>query len=112
MRRSLLLLVALCVLSFLSLQADSAPIKGKKDNTPPAGFKALFNGKNLDGWQGVVPIKERAKLSAEELAKEIKEANKKVLSHWTVTKDGVLEYDGKADNLQTVKDYGDFELYL
>ncbi len=82
---------------------------------PPApaadGFVSLFNGKDLTGWQGLVPINERAKLSPEELAKKQKEADEKDLPHWTV-QDGILVYDGKGDNLQTVKDYGDFELYV
>ena len=34
-----------------------------------------------------------------------------IAGHWTV-KDGVIHYDGKADNLQTAKDYGNFELYV
>ena len=39
-----------------------------KDNTPPKGFVALFNGKNLNGWQGLVanPPK-RAAMSPDEL---------------------------------------------
>ena len=40
-----------------------------------------------------------------------KEANDKILPHWTV-KDGVLDYDGKGNSLQTVKDYGNFELFV
>ena len=38
------------------------------ENTPPAGFKSLFNGHDLSGWKGLAtdPVK-RAKLSAAEL---------------------------------------------
>ena len=81
------------------------------DNTPPAGFTALFNGKDLTNWQGLVPINVRAKLSPEERAAAQKKANAKYLPHWTV-KDGVLTYDGKGQSLQTGKDYGNFELYV
>jgi hypothetical protein len=81
------------------------------DNVPPPGFTALFNGKDLTGWQGVIPLPQRQKLSPAELAKKQEEANKKVLPHWSV-QEGVLVYDGKGDSLQTVKDYGDFELYI
>jgi hypothetical protein len=84
---------------------------GKKDNTPPEGFTALFNGKDLTGWQGVVPIDQRKKLKPEELEKAHKMANEKYLPHWTV-QDGVINYDGKGNSLQTVKDYGDFEMYV
>src|SRR5262245_21040577 len=82
-----------------------------KDNTPPSGFKALFNGKNLDGWQGLIELPKRAKLSENELAAAQEKANARVLPHWTV-KDGVLHYDGKSNSLQTAKDYGNFELYI
>ena len=84
---------------------------GPKDNTPPPGFVALFNGKDLTGWQGLVTVKQRAMLTPEQLAAKQKEADARVLPHWTV-KDGILHYDGKGDNLQTVKDYGDIELYV
>ncbi|MCI0379624.1 MAG: DUF1080 domain-containing protein [Gemmataceae bacterium] len=82
-----------------------------KDNSPPPGFVALFNGKDLSGWQGMVPINQRAKLSKEELEQAQEKANRKILPNWTVT-DGILHYDGKSNSLQTVKDYGDFELYV
>jgi hypothetical protein len=84
---------------------------GPKDNVPPPGFTALFNGKDLTGWQGLVEIRERAKLTPEQLAKKQEEANKRFLPHWTV-KDGILHYDGKGNNLQTAKDYGNFELWV
>jgi hypothetical protein len=82
-----------------------------RDNTPPPGFVALFNGKDLTGWQGLVELPDRKKLTPEELAAKQQEANRKYLPHWTVS-DGVLYYDGKGQSLQTVKDYGDFELWV
>jgi hypothetical protein len=82
-----------------------------KDNTPPPGFTALFNGKDLAGWKGLVELPQRAKLGPEELAAKQKEADAKFLPHWTV-RDGVLHYDGKGNSLQSAKDYGDFELYV
>jgi hypothetical protein len=78
-------------------------------NTPPEGFTALFNGKDLTGWQSVITMKERKTLSEEKLKEKLESDNKNKLKHWTVT-DGILHYDGKGDSLQTVKDYGDFEL--
>ncbi len=84
--------------------------KQEKDNTPPKGFTALFNGKNLDGWKALVgnpPL--RAKMTPEELALKQAAADKLMKMHWTV-KDGMICYDGKNDNLCTEKDYKDFEL--
>src|SRR5262245_30618530 len=84
---------------------------GPNDNKPPEGFVALFNGKDLTNWQGLVELPERKKLSRDALAKKQKEANEKYLPHWKV-KNGVLHYDGKGQSLQTAKDYGDFELWV
>jgi hypothetical protein len=81
-----------------------------KDNTPPEGYTALFNGKDLTGWQGLVEFPKRDK-DPEKYAAQIKAANEKYLPHWTVN-DGVINYDGKGNSLQTVKDYGDFELLV
>jgi hypothetical protein len=84
---------------------------GPKDNMPPPGFTALFNGKDLSGWQGLVTVFQRSKLSKEELEQKQKEANEKYLPHWQI-RDGILVYDGKGESLQTAKDYGDFELMV
>src|SRR5262249_34049847 len=109
-----------CCLTLAALALLAAPLLARdKDekkqslNTPPAGFKALFNGKDLDGWQIVVPMPLRQKLMKDRDAyeKKVKELNDKHLKHWSV-KDGVLVNDGRGDNLQTVKDFGNFELYL
>src|SRR5262249_25083004 len=81
-----------------------------KDNTPPEGFTALFNGKDLTGWQGLVEIDKRNK-DPEKYAAQVKAANDKYLPHWSV-QDGVIVYDGKGQSLQTVKDYRDFELWV
>jgi Domain of Unknown Function (DUF1080) len=106
MKRYFSLPLVLCALASASLAADA-----KKDNTPPEGFTALFNGKDLTNWQGLVELPQRAKLSPDELAEKQKAANEKYLPHWTI-EDGVLVYDGKGQSLQTAKDYGNFELYV
>jgi hypothetical protein len=102
----------------LALPAPAADEEkaGPKDNTPPPGFTALFNGKDLKGWQSVIPLPERAKLlkkGRDALDARIKADNEKYLKHWTV-KHGVLVFDGKRGgrSLQTVKDYSNFELYV
>lgn len=82
---------------------------GSKDNTPPPGFTALFNGKDLTGWQGLVQINKRKK--GDEYKAQVEAATKEAVKHWTV-KDGVIHYTGKNNNLQSAKDYGNFELYV
>jgi hypothetical protein len=72
----------------------------------------LFNGKDLSGWKGLVenPIA-RAKMSSSELAAKQAEADKKVLSNWSVH-DGMIVFNGSGDNLCTVRDCGDFEMLV
>ena len=80
---------------------------------PPAGFVALFNGKNLDGWWGLKtedPAKWMA-LSPEKFAAKKKASIEDIHKHWTV-EDGVLVNDGHGLYLSTEKNYGDFELHV
>jgi len=85
------------------------------DNTPPEGFVALFNGKDLQGWKGLVqPDKgppARARMSPEQLEREQQQADESMRAHWKV-EDGTLVFDGKGQSLCTVKDYGDFEMLV
>ncbi len=76
------------------------------------GFVPLFNGKNLDGWKGLVedPIK-RAAMSPKALAEAQKKADAKVKDGWEA-KDGLLVFTGKGENLATVKQYEDFEMLV
>jgi hypothetical protein len=110
MRRSASLLsMAVLVLTGSFSYSDDAK---KADNTPPEGYVALFNGKDLTNWKGLVADpKKRAVMSPEELTKAQAVADEKMNAHWAA-KDGVLVFDGKGDNLCTVKDYGDFELWV
>src|SRR4029079_6072747 len=118
------LLVVLAMLAFTA--AVSAQ---EKLNTPPPGFKALFNGKDLTGWKGL-PLKanmnpkkkeaqpyvamtmpDRLNASPGEFAEAQQRGDQSAREHWKV-EDGVLVFDGKGQNLCTDKDYGDFELYV
>lgn len=96
---------------FRNLRIKELP-KKSEDNTPPAGFTALFNGKDLTGWKGLVsdPPK-RAKMPPAELAAAQAKADQKAGDHWKAV-DGVLVFNGKGDSLCTAKDYADFELFV
>ena len=110
------LLRTLALLSPALLLAAAAPADDAAAvNTPPKGFTALFNGKDLTGWQGLIEMPKRQKLMASDpaaYAAAVKKANAAVLPHWKVQADGTLYYDGKSNSLQTIKDYGDFELLM
>ena len=78
------------------------------------GFVSMFNGKNLDGWQGMLldgnPLK-IAKLSENDLAKTQREADIKMIENWSV-KDGQIVFSGKGHNLVSTKKYRDFEMIV
>ena len=85
-------------------------------NKPPKGFVALFNGKDLAGWKGLLkgpydnPSK-RATLSPDKLKELQKEADDDMRANWKVA-DGALVFSGKGRSLCTAKDYGDFEMLV
>ncbi len=83
------------------------------ENPTEGGFVSLFNGKNLDGWKGLVedPIK-RAKMSPRELAAAQKRANEEAAKDWKV-EEGNIVFEGSGyNNLCTEKQYGDFEMLV
>ena len=94
------------------------------NNVPPAGFTALFNGKDLSGWYGwsTKDPTELQKMSAEEQAaykkKSVegglpvgKQGPDHINAHWKV-ENGEIVNDGKGLYLTTDKDYGDFEFWV
>ncbi len=84
--------------------------KPERDNRPPPGFRALFNGNDLQGWKGLVANPpERAKMTPAALQIAERKATLEARKQWGV-RDGEITYDGKNDNLCTARDYGDFEL--
>ena len=76
------------------------------------GFVSMFNGKDLTGWQGLVenPVV-RAKMRRVDLERRQEEANLLVAANWSV-KDGCIWFNGKGNNLCSVKEYGDFEMIV
>jgi hypothetical protein len=81
------------------------------DNTAPEGFMALFNGKDLSGWKGLVADpKKRAALSPDARADAQAQADQLMHENWKV-ENGALVYRGtNFDNLCTAGDYANFEL--
>ncbi|MGI8979977.1 MAG: 3-keto-disaccharide hydrolase [Pirellulaceae bacterium] len=106
-----LLLLPAVLLSLFAL-VSAATAEEKAQNKPPEGFTALFNGKDLSGWKGLVGNpKSRAKMTPEELAKAQVAADKKMKDHWKA-ENGVIVFDGKGDSLCSAKDFADFELLV
>jgi len=111
------------------------------DNKVPAalardGFVSIFNGKDLTGWQALIDLEngtlkfgaglnpaDLLSLSPADRAAKQKFSNDRYLKHWSVI-DGILVFDGVVadkltphveyggQNLQTIKEYGDVDLYV
>jgi hypothetical protein len=92
------LALAALVLSLTSAQAE-----------PPPGFKALFNGKDLEGWVGgdTTDPKKVAAMSPEDREKW----NADMKAHWKA-ENGELVNDGKGKYATTAADYGDIEFRI
>lgn len=82
--------------------------------TSPYGpeFRALSNGRNLEGWKGLVEMPAKLKLPPADLAKAQATADANMREHWKINERGEIEFDGKGQSLVTEKDYEDFELYI
>lgn len=105
MIRTLSLVVGFALVAAVAPAAESQVV--------PAGWTALFNGRDLAGWRGrphFDPAKE-AEGTPEERAKRQAEWNADMAKHWSV-QDGVIVSDGHGVFLTTDRDYGDFELAL
>ena len=80
---------------------------------PPAGFTALFNGKDLAGWRGGDTFDHRKVLAASEpeRAALLQKWTDDMLLHWKV-EGGELLNDGNGKYCTTEKEFGDFELLV
>jgi hypothetical protein len=116
--RKIWLLSTLAVVS-MAFSSRAEEKASATDNKAPEGYVLLFNGKDLAGWQGNVDIKTRATKPKEEVAKLQEKSNQVMTETWKVV-DGVIVHTPKVDakgkksgvSLQTIKDYGDFELLV
>jgi len=118
--RTPLLLIATALSSLL------APASAQAQATPPKGFTALFNGKDLAGFRGGTTFDHRKllamtpearagqirKWTAADQKGSMMELNAKTgKPHWYVEA-GELVNDGFGAYASTEKDYGDFELLV
>ena len=88
------------------------------DNQAPAGFTALFNGKDLTNWKGVTRTEKfdnplvRQKATPEKRAEIQAKSDEEMRASWFVRDGGTLYFSGKGYSLATAKDYGDFEMFV
>ncbi|MEO2014154.1 MAG: DUF1080 domain-containing protein [Fuerstiella sp.] len=79
----------------------------------PEGFRPLFNGQDLDGWQGRPHFDPRklGEMIDEDRKAKISEWTADAKQHWTV-ENGELVNDGHGAYLVTNDDFGDYEFLL
>ena len=82
-------------------------------DSPPPGFIALFNGRDLAGWRGGDTFDHRRWLAMPEAERSATngEWTADMRKHWRV-ENGELVNDGNGKYATTEKDYGDFELLV
>ena len=105
--RLVLLALAVALAPVANLVAADA-----KQNVPPEGYTALFNGKDLSGWRGLnmSPYK-LAEMSDEDRDAMWKKNWDDVTQHWSVD-NGELVNDGHGVYLTTAEDYKNYDLWI
>jgi hypothetical protein len=78
--------------------------------TPPEGFRAIFNGRDLSGWYGLNPHSS-AKLEGEKREANLQQQREEFPQHWRV-ENGELVNVGTGPYATTEEDFGDIELLL
>ncbi len=99
-------LPALCLAAALASSAPAAV-------TPPAGFTALYNGRDLTGWRGGDTFDHRQWQHLPDAERTAREAawTADMHAHWRADGEELVN-DGAGTYATTVKDYGDFELLV
>jgi hypothetical protein len=87
--------------------------QSEEPNVAPAGFKALFNGRDLAGWHGLGHFDPRqlAAMSEDERSKKHAADLEDARQHWRVEQ-GELVNDGHGVYLTTDAEFRDFDLWI
>lgn len=78
--------------------------------TPPAGFRTIFNGKDLTGWYGLNPHSVD-KLTGEKRDAALKKMRDEFADHWRI-ENGELVNDGHGPYATTDEEFGDLEFLI
>ncbi len=77
---------------------------------PPEGFRAIFNGADLEGWHGLNPH-DAAQLNSEKKAENLKAQREEFPKNWTV-ENGELVNDGHGPYATTDEEFRDIEFLI
>ncbi len=87
-----------------------SPVGLAADPAPPEGFRAIFNGRNLEGWHGLNPHS-AAKLTGDKKEENLAQQRADFAKNWTV-ENGELVNDGHGPYATTDDEFGDIELLI
>src|SRR5690348_10337247 len=87
----------------------SANCRGAEPS-PPLGFRAIFNGRDLTGWHGLNPHTV-VKLTGDEKEAALARQRAEFAKDWTV-ENGELVNDGHGPYATTDEEFGDIELLI
>lgn len=94
-------------------EGETTRVSPAVDNVAPEGYRALFDGKSLQGWYGMPhqdPYAWKA-MSDEERATKVAQWNEEVAKHWSVV-DGAIVNDGNGPYLTTNEEFRNFDLWI
>lgn len=103
-RNHILTFFAVAVLLVLPVALQAEPSK------PPEGFRAIFNGADLQGWHGLNPHN-GAELTGEQKEDNLKSQRAEFSKNWTV-ENGELVNDGHGPYATTDEEFGDIEFLI
>ena len=103
LRRTLFFSVAVVGLAVPAVGRAAEP-------TPPKGFRAIFNGRDLTGWHGLNPHGVE-KLTGEKKEADLAQQRADFPKNWTV-ENGELVNDGHGPYATTDEEFGDIELLI
>jgi hypothetical protein len=101
------------VIGFLVLVSIAGSSSAAREPHGPAGFRALFNGKDLSGWYGRPHEDPRKAWALSPVAQAFERSTQRpeFEKHWTV-EDGALVNDGAGPYATSADEFGDMELRL
>lgn len=99
--------------TLLAIVLLTALLSSVMGGEPPAGFRALFNGKDLSGWWGAETENPRDwdAMAPEAFAAKQAASRIEVAKHWRV-EEGELVNPGTGPYLTSDENFGDYELLV
>ena len=86
------------------------PLVASAEPNPPAGFRALFNGRDLTGWYGLNPHAV-AKLDGPKRDENLATQKADFSRHWRVENEELVN-SGSGPYATSMEDFGDIELLI